>query len=372
MALINLSPSSMLLLIFFLCSCSFSQADSLTLPTLGVGADVSFIDEEEYWGVEFWDHGNKMDPLLLLANRGFTAIRLRLFVDPMAEGAQYSEQGYNTYRGISIPFCGLERTLAMAKRVKSLGLKLLLDFHYSDTWADPKNQHKPAQWRDLDLLQLKEKLYSYTQDSLLAFVAEGAPPDMVQIGNEIGGGFLWDPENPQRSGASKNWKLFTDLLNYASKAVRDTLPQAQIVIHHESTHSLTWFQGLVTSGVDFDLAGLSWYPQFGGTVSDLKENLSRFSKELIGKKVFIAEYSAQGKDLWEALQRQPSDRVWGAFIWEPVNWNDPRAENLFSWQEAPQRGHHTNSLMDLYDTLFFPRENKGDQSSLPNPVRLRL
>ncbi|KHF36908.1 Arabinogalactan endo-1,4-beta-galactosidase precursor [Paenibacillus sp. P1XP2] len=137
------------------------------------GMDVSFLDEIEQGGGVFHDATESGDALRILRDGGVNSIRLRIWNDPPGT------------------YCNLERTLLMAKRVKALGMQLLLDFHYSDRWADPANQWKPALWTDLQGRELEQAVYDYTYEVLAVLRAGGALPDMVQIGNEITYGMLW-------------------------------------------------------------------------------------------------------------------------------------------------------------------------------------
>lgn len=330
-------------------ACAMTADPPVENERLTVGADISWADQEEYWGVDFYDNGREQPLLEILADHGFDAVRLRLFVDPLAEG-EY--QGYNRYYDHPVEFAGLQRTIAFARKVHQAGFALLLDFHYSDTWADPANQHKPHDWMQLSLPELKDQLYDYTAASLQAFSDAGAAPDMVQIGNEIGGGFLWDSD-PAISGSSRNWEQFTSLLQQASRAVRDTLPEAEIMVHHENSGSADWFEALAAAGVDFDLIGVSHYPQFGGTVAGLRANLHEM-EQLLEQDIYIVEYSAQAEEVYAVLHSLPPGRARGAFIWEPINWNDPEAENLFEWRDGEQRGHHTNERIDRYPGIAEP------------------
>jgi arabinogalactan endo-1,4-beta-galactosidase len=151
----------------------------------------------------------------ILTDNKFNWIRLRLFVDPDAENG-YSRGGGG--------FCGLEKTLEMARRIKASGMKLLLDFHYSDTWADPGKQFTPSAWKELHGSALEGKIYSYTNETVKRFVDEGVRPDMVQVGNEINNGMLWPqgklPEGKLKVNSSEEMESFCVLLRCASAAVR--------------------------------------------------------------------------------------------------------------------------------------------------------
>jgi arabinogalactan endo-1,4-beta-galactosidase len=167
-------------------------------PRLGkvLGADISFLPQLEARGMKFSDQGVEKDVLEILKAHHINYIRLRIFNNPAADS------GYSPGKG----FCDLPHTLAMAKRVKAAGLKLLLDFHYSDTWADPQKQFKPQAWLALSGPALAQAVHDYTKQVLLAMQAQGTPPDMVQVGNEISHGMLWPDANtqlPSQAGASR-------------------------------------------------------------------------------------------------------------------------------------------------------------------------
>lgn len=158
------------------------------------GADISTLLEAEQHGAKFYNNsGQQQDAIAILKANGVNTVRLRLWVDPQdADG--------NTYGGGSN---NLENTLALAKRVKAQGLKLLLDFHYSDFWTDPGKQFKPKAWEKMGYPQLKTAIHDYTRDTIARFKKEGVLPDMVQIGNEINGGMLW-PEGKSWGRAAAN------------------------------------------------------------------------------------------------------------------------------------------------------------------------
>ncbi len=129
-----------------------------------------------------------------MKDHGFNYIRLRIFNDPARDS------GYSPKRG----FCDLEHTIQMAKRVKAAGMKFLLDFHYSDYWADPGKQYKPAAWRGLSFVELKKALYDYTKQVIQELKKQGTTPDMVQVGNEINHGIVWPEGNVNHVIACRN------------------------------------------------------------------------------------------------------------------------------------------------------------------------
>ena len=159
------------------------------MPNFIVGADISAVPTSEARGVKFSDNGVQKDILQILKDHGFNYIRLRIFVEPTNQGG-YSAQGY----------CGLAKTIPMARRVKEAGMGLLLDFHYSDTWADPGKQTKPLAWREMPPEQLVKTVHDYTLDVITRLKTAGGEPDMVQIGNEITPGMLLNAMPGGRGG----------------------------------------------------------------------------------------------------------------------------------------------------------------------------
>src|SRR2546429_2284508 len=152
-----------------------------------IGADISWVPEDEAAGATYFDHGVQKDIFTILKEHGFNYIRLRVFVDP------HSERGYA--RRYEEAFCDLAHTKAMAKRIKAAGMGFLLDFHYSDNWADPGKQTKPLAWEKFTVPQLADAVHEHTRSVLTALKEQDTPPQMVQIGNEITNGLLWPEGN---------------------------------------------------------------------------------------------------------------------------------------------------------------------------------
>ena len=295
-----------------------------------IGADISWAPSQEDRGTTFSDHGVEKDVLQILADHKFSWIRLRLFVDPTAENG-YSRQGY----------CGLGQTLAMAKRAEAAGMKLLLDFHYSDTWADPGKQYTPASWKGLSDDELADKIYDYTHGVIKQFAAEGVTPEMVQIGNEIHNGFLW----PQ-GGIKDSPETFGALLRRASEAVRDADPDIKIMVHPalggDNGQSVQFFDLVLSHDVVFDVIGQSYYPQHHGTLEQLESNLTDLAKRY-RKPIVVVEYKEHFKEVNEIVRDLPEDLGWGTFIWEATS---PRWGGLFDRDGA------TNDKIDIYPAFF--------------------
>lgn len=242
------------------------------------GADVSFLEEVEKGGGVFTEGGEPRDALDILKRHGFNCIRLRVWHSP-SEG-----------------HCDLESTLLMAERAKTKGFGLLVDLHYSDTWADPGRQTKPAAWSGVSGRALEDSVREYTRDVIAALASQGTLPDMVQIGNEIVCGMLWDDGRVCDSfDTPDRWGALARLLAAAITGVGDaTTPgdSVGIMIHidrgGDSGASRWFFDHLIAEGVDFDIIGLSFYPWWHGTLVDLGDNLADLS-ERYGKPILIAE-----------------------------------------------------------------------------------
>ncbi len=218
---------------------------------------------EDYDG-KFYDFdGEEVDALEFLAENGCNYYRLRIWNEP----TQSFDAG---------DYCDLSHTVEMAKRIKEADINYLLDFHYSDWWADPENQRVPESWKGMSDEEIVQALYNYTAEVLTTLAEEDAYPDMVQIGNEIGNGMLWD------YGSTENPKMLAALINSGIKAVRDTMPEGQktqIMIHTQTGGAVgtteEFLNMLTDNGVtDYDIVGLSYYPYWHGTFADLKDNIN--------------------------------------------------------------------------------------------------
>lgn len=241
------------------------------------GMDLSFVPQGEAEGMVIKDFDETvMDPLDLAAKYGVNAVRLRLWNQP---------ENVPEAKG----YCGIEDTIAMAKRIRAHGMSFMLDFHYSDFWADPGNQTKPLAWKGLHGGELEEAVYRFTRDMLMKLEAEGVLPDIVQIGNEIRSGLLFpDGELPDVQGMVK-------LVNAgirAARAVADA-DRMQIMIHLDQGGRYRfisdWFTNALQEGMDdFDVIGLSYYPFWHGTFADLKDTMERLIKDF-HKPIMVVE-----------------------------------------------------------------------------------
>ena len=296
-----------------------------------IGADISWVPSQEDKGVKFSDGGVQKDVLEILKDHHFNWVRLRLFVDPTAENG-YSPEGY----------CGLEQTLAMAKRVKAAGMKFLLDFHYSDTWADPGKQFKPASWARDSGSGLEGRVYNYSNETIKRFIQEGVKPDMVQIGNEVNHGMVW----PQGKIENGSYESFAVMIRCASAGVRAADPDIKIMIHiacgGQNEESVKFFEKMIARDVKFDVIGESYYPKWHGTLDDLKANVNDLAVRF-GKPVTVVEYQDYRKEVNDIVNAIPDGLGLGTFIWEATS---PKWGGLFDENGA------TTEHMKVYDEFY--------------------
>jgi arabinogalactan endo-1,4-beta-galactosidase len=258
---------------------SAANAQHYLDSTFYTGADVSFLQQIEDSGGVFKDNGKQMDCLAILKNHGFNYIRLRIWDTPA---------GWPN---------GLDQTLLMAKRIKAQGFKFLLDFHYSQSWADPGQQNKPPAWDSLAFPVLEDSIYQYTKDVISALKAQGTLPDMVQLGNEISCGMLWPDGNIcGASNSSTPWQNLAGLLTNAKRGLTESLSpgdSVRVMIHIPLTDSagLEWFfDNLLAEGFTFDVIGLSYYPWWHGSLQNLSSGLALLSARY-NKDIVVAETS---------------------------------------------------------------------------------
>ena len=308
---------------------SESQLPETTKPIdRMIGADISFLPQLENRGMKFSENGEEIDAIELLKKHGFNSIRLRIFVNPE------NEKGYSPKDG----YCDLEHTLDMAKRIKDAGMKFLLDFHYSDYWADPQQQFKPLAWENLDFDDLQEAVTSYTSNVLNAMKEQDVKPDMVQIGNEINHGMLWP------DGHIGNPDGLASLIKAGIQGVNHVDSNIPIMLHvalgGQNDESVFWMDNMIARGVQFDVIGISYYPRWHGTLNDLYTNLHDLVKRY-HKPLNVVEYSDYKKEVHDIVFSLPDDMGKGAAIWEPLNWRT----DLFD------RNGAVNEKIKVYDEL---------------------
>ena len=268
-----------------------------------VGGDISMLTKYEShqrmalrYGIttaHYYDMNGKLidDVITWTKQQGWNAARVRLFVNPANASATDKGQGV---------IQNLDTVKVLGRRIKAAGMQFMLDFHYSDSWADPVKQYTPAEWATLDDAALTQKVYEYTRDCLQELKAAGAEPDYIQTGNEISYGMLWGPVGTADSqlkkcyvGSEANWGRFTDLLKAAGRACREVCPDAKIILHTERVAKLNillnFYNQMRDKQVDYDIIGLSYYPYFHGNLSVLTAALNNVSNTYQDKDIMIVE-----------------------------------------------------------------------------------
>jgi beta-galactosidase len=293
-----------------------------------IGADISFLPELEAKGIKFSDNGIQKDAILILKEHGFNYVRLRIFNEPA------NDSGYSPKKG----FCDLAHTLVMAKRVKDAGMKLLLDFHYSDYWADPGKQYKPADWKGLNFTDLKTALYDYTKKVMQELKAQGTTPDMVQIGNEVNHGIVWP------DGNINNPDGLAQLICAGTAAVKAVDPNVVMMLHvalgGQNSESVNFIDKMLARGVSFDVIGESYYPKWHGTLYDLRDNLNdleqRYKKDII-----VVEYSQLKEAVNKIAFEVQNGKGKGTCIWEPLS----------TWESVFDKDGKSNKLLLAYHEI---------------------
>jgi len=330
-----------------------------------VGGDISMLPKYEDAGVVYRDKSGQAvaDVMGFFRQEGLNAMRVRLFVDP----------SHDSDKGVCQD---LDYVKKLGKRIKDAGFSFLLDFHYSDTWADPASQWTPDAWKNLSDAELATKIYDYTKDCLQQLSAAGATPDLIQTGNEISYGMLWGTETTANDGKTNrcftnssqdNWSRFYTLLKQAGKACREVCPNAKIVLHSERVPKLNvltdFFDRMQANGIDYDIIGLSYYPAYHGSLQTLETVIKMIEAKGYGKDVMIVEtgysyawalpdtsfdytyaypYSEEGQRLFTAdlvSMLLNHDVVKGLFWWWPEDNGNKNVTD--KWWNAALYNHNT-------------------------------
>ncbi len=363
-----------------------------------VGGDISMLTKYEAhqrmalrYGItnaHYYDVNGQIidDVITWTKQQGWNAARVRLFVNP--ENASAADKGQGVIQN-------LDTVKVLGRRIKEAGMQFMLDFHYSDSWADPVKQFTPAEWAGLDDDALTQKVYEYTRDCLRALKAAGATPDYIQTGNEISYGMLWGPVGTPNSqlkkcysGDETNWERFTNLLKAAGRACREECPQAKIILHTERVAKpnimLNFYNQMKSKQVDYDIIGLSYYPYYHGGLTNLANALNNLTNSYQDKDIMIVEtgycyhyaitgdydlsstwpitYEGQRKFTADLVARlKPYSKVKGLFWWFPEAneyglggnyWNTLHVND--AWYNAGLWDHQTGrALPALYELKSF-------------------
>lgn len=301
-----------------------------------IGADLSFLKDAEDKGFSFRENDEARPGLQIFRDHGYNWIRLRLFHTPT-----------------QLPN-NLSYTIEQAKKAKEAGMKFLLDYHYSDTWADPGKQFIPAAWKGYSHIQLVRAVFEYTRETTKAFREAGVLPDMVQIGNEVINGMLWpDGKIPE------NWNNFAELVRAGINGVNagcDSLTRPKIMIHIDQggnkSRTKYFFDKFMSYGIDFDYIGQSYYPWWHGSLLDLRSNMF-FMAETYRKPVILVEvaycsspteYKKKPAPFPETPEGQKEflDEVNKIVLNTPGN----LGQGIFWWEPATNGGRSTRDFFD--------------------------
>ncbi len=302
---------------------SSSSSSQSSVAGFVLGADLSWVTELEAAGKKFYTSaGTETEAFQLMSDLGMNAVRFRVWVNPA-----------NSYNNIG-------DVLAKSKRAKEKGQRILIDFHYSDSWADPGKQTKPAAWTSLSLADLKTAVGTHTADVLAVLKAEGIEPEWVQVGNETNDGMLWDDGKASASPFSTYMKNYADLTTAGYNAVKAVFPNAKVIVHLANCHrndTFRWiFDGLRTFGGKFDIIGASSYPthetSWSATtalcLANLDDMVDRYDVPVMLTEVGVPwdhpEAKAIMADLISKTKAVKDGQGLGVFYWEPLappGWN---------------------------------------------------
>jgi len=305
-------------------------------PRMIIGADISSVQAAEARGVQYSDKGVRKDILTILKDHGFNYVRLRVFNDPTKATPRdrpYSMDGY----------CDLPHTIEMAKRVKAMGMALLIDFHYSDSWADPGKQFTPSAWTELPFSDLVAKMHDWTNDAITRMRNAGVQPDMVQVGNEITPGLMTD-----RGGSTRNWEQLGQLLKAGIAGVKEVDPKILVMLHidkgGDNAATRRWVDAALAQGVSFDILGESCYVRWQGPSSGWKANFDDLAARYPNLSFVIAEVGSETRNAAEIMKSLPDHRGLGTFVWEPTS-------NLNGQALFDSNGAAIPEKMAIYDEI---------------------
>lgn len=350
------------LFVFLISTNLFGQESKVLIR----GGDISYIPRIEDAGGTYLSDNVTSDPVKIFKQNGMNFFRLRIWHTPSG--------GY----------CNLEKTLEMAQRIKDDTTGFILDFHYSDTWADPGHQKIPSAWENLDFKNVVESLYSYTYKVVQALKQQNTIPDIVQLGNEINSGMLWEIGKVGGTfDTETQWNQLTQLLNAGKNAVLDASgdDSLKIMIHlalPENSDGIKWFvDNLNNYGFTFDILGVSYYPWWHGNMSRMQETLNSIANyydfdiliaetaypftlgyndntnNIVGNPEWLHDgYPASEtgqrnflKDLFQIVHNIPNNRGVGILYWAPENISAPNQGSV--WENCALFDFNGNAVPAL-------------------------
>lgn len=324
-------------------------ADAQHAPRL-LGGDLSMLPVYEEAEVVYRDYGGKPVELLpWLKSQGWNTVRVRLFVNPENASDQHKGEGVCQ---------DLDYVLRFARQIKAAGLQWMLDFHYSDTWADPGKQFIPKAWEGLVADVMADSVYQHTRQTLVTLRKAGVAPRYIQVGNEITNGMLWPTAkvNPYKDA---NWQVLAQMVRSGVKACREVCPDAQLIIHTEKAGdtkaTCLYYERLKQLDVDYDVIGLSYYPMWHGTIPHLGHTLDSLTTLFPEKPIMIVEaaaYYSHENDPWAKDPNQFAEFF-------PIS---VQGQLMFTRQLVQLLNRHPQ-VMGLF--WWFPEENGCDNEVCP-------
>jgi arabinogalactan endo-1,4-beta-galactosidase len=294
------------------------------------GADISWLTHQESSGRKFYNSaGTETECMALMKSLGMNTIRLRVWVNPSPSWNDMAD------------------VVAKAVRAKNLGLSIMINFHYSDTWADPGNQTKPAAWAALSFANMKTALAAHTTDLLNQLKTAGVTPEWVQVGNETNDGMLW-PEGK----ASTNMKNYAELVNAGYDAVKAVFSSAKVILHVSSGWDNGLFRwnigGLIANGAKFDVIGMSLYPSYVAAgwasantqcLANMNDMIARYGKEVMVVEVGMpwdspAECKAFLTDIIAKTKGIAGGKGLGVLYWEPQSYGNWQGYTLGAFDNS--------------------------------------
>jgi arabinogalactan endo-1,4-beta-galactosidase len=320
-------------------------APVVTPNTFYKGADVGWLTQMEASGIKFHNNnGVEQDLLQILKDKGMNSIRLRAWVHPT--------DGWNNTADVVVK----------AKRAKNLGMKIMIDFHYSDTWADPDKQGKPKAWTNFGIDSLTANVYRYTKGVMDTLKLNGITPDWVQVGNETNDGMLWEDGK-----ASKNMANFAALVKAGYKGVKEVSSTSQVIVHLSNGFDnglFRWmFDGLTSNGANFDIIGMSLYPSYasGGAsdwstvntqcLNNMNDMVARYNKSVMvvevgmpANKPDLAKAFLQ--DILSKTKSVTGGKGLGVFYWEPECYANWQGYGLGAFDDTGKPSSALDAFMD--------------------------
>lgn len=319
---------SLLILLLIACASKKGITPPPVEDTFAKGADISWVTEMEAAGVKFYNRsGAEMECMALMKSLGMNTIRLRVWVNP--------DPAWNNTADV----------IQKALRAKALGMRIMIDFHYSDYWADPGKQNKPAAWAGLDIDGLADSVASHTGSVLTVLKNNSIIPEWVQVGNETNDGMLW-PEGR----ASTSMQHFTTLVNAGYDAVKAVFPDTKVIVHISNGYDnnlFRWiFDGITAAGAKFDVIGMSLYPQENNwsvltaqCLSNMNDMINRYNKEVMVVEVGMPWDKAAVcklflEDIIKKVRAVPGNKGLGVLYWEPEAHNNWKGYSLGAFDNS--------------------------------------